>query len=197
MNRKINYANLLSIARIAIVPIFLWTLYGGSTKNEMFLKVWALLLFGLICITDFFDGIVARKFNQVTKIGEWVDLIADFIFLLSTYLVLFVISLAPFWMPAVILIKFIDYIFTSRLLKNVNEKKLFVHDLLGRIVVVLYIVVIGAILVNSLLELEILSQTLLVGIFWFLLFFSLTSSAYRIILALKREKMLKTQVFMD
>jgi phosphatidylglycerophosphate synthase len=163
----------------------------------MFLKVWALLLFGLICITDFFDGIVARKFNQVTKIGEWVDLIADFIFLLSTYLVLFVISLAPFWMPAVILIKFIDYIFTSRLLKNVNEKKLFVHDLLGRIVVVLYIVVIGAILVNSLLELEILSQTLLVGIFWFLLFFSLTSSAYRIILALKREKMLKTQVFMD
>ncbi|HID92872.1 MAG TPA: hypothetical protein EYP60_02135 [bacterium (Candidatus Stahlbacteria)] len=197
MNNIINYANVLSIVRIAFVPIFLVTLFGGFTTNEMLLRVCALLLFGLICGTDFVDGIVARKFNQVSKLGEWLDLIADFIFLLATYLLLFVMGVAPVWMTVVILLKFIDYIITSRFLKDVNEEKSFVHDLLGRIVVVLYTFVIGAILVNSLLIFKVLTETLLQGIFWFLLVLSLISSVYRIILVLTRERVLETGVSMD
>lgn len=190
MGKITNSANLMSILRIGFVPVFLAVLFQGFTTNNMFLRVWAILLFGLICGTDVFDGIVARKFNQTSRIGEWLDLTADLIFLLATYSLLFVVGIAPVWMIALILMKFLDYVVTSHFLKSVAPEKLFVHDLIGRAVIFLYIVTIGAILVNGLFEFELLNDKLIRGTFLFLLVFSLFSSVYRIWLVLVKRNVL-------
>lgn len=190
MGKITNSANLMSILRIGFVPVFLAVLFQGFTTNNMFLRVWAILLFGLICGTDVFDGIVARKFNQTSRIGEWLDLTADLIFLLATYSLLFVVGIAPVWMIALILMKFLDYVVTSHFLKSVAPEKLFVHDLIGRTVIFLYIVTIGAILVNGLFEFELLNDKLIRGTFLFLLVFSLFSSVYRIWLVLVKRNVL-------
>lgn len=63
--------NLISMIRIALVPVFLWLLIG---EEEVAAAGW---LFGFIAATDWVDGYLARRFNQVSKVGEFLDPLAD------------------------------------------------------------------------------------------------------------------------
>lgn len=62
--------NLVSLARLALIPLFIWLIvideYG-----------WAGVLFGFIGATDWIDGYLARRLDQVTEIGTMLDPIAD------------------------------------------------------------------------------------------------------------------------
>jgi len=68
-----NAANLLTMARIAVIPpIILFLAMGG--------EVWlwtAFALYALACVTDYFDGYLARAMNQVSALGRFLDPIAD------------------------------------------------------------------------------------------------------------------------
>ncbi len=66
-------ANKITLARIALIPFFLvFAVLGGATFDTI-----ALILFIVCSVTDFLDGYVARKFNQVTDFGKFVDPLAD------------------------------------------------------------------------------------------------------------------------
>ncbi len=76
-NKNVNAANALSASRLIFLPVlFLF----------VFLDMRISFLIGYILLgsTDFFDGKVARKFNQVTELGKSLDSIADLVFYLST-----------------------------------------------------------------------------------------------------------------
>lgn len=64
-----NAANLLTMARIAVIPpIILFLAMGG--------EVWlwtAFALYALACVTDYFDGYLARAMNQVSALGRFLD----------------------------------------------------------------------------------------------------------------------------
>jgi cardiolipin synthase len=69
----LNFANILTMSRIAAIP---------AIVGFMMLKapVWhwvALALFVLACVTDWFDGYVARRLDQVSRLGRFLDPIAD------------------------------------------------------------------------------------------------------------------------
>jgi cardiolipin synthase len=65
--------NLLTLGRIAAIPLMLATFYWDTPVTR-----WAACaLFALAGITDFFDGYLARRFNQVSAIGRFLDPIAD------------------------------------------------------------------------------------------------------------------------
>lgn len=68
-----NLPNKLTVARIALIPVFV-TLFFLPFQ---FLKFAALGVFALASLTDFLDGYIARKRNLVTDLGKFLDPIAD------------------------------------------------------------------------------------------------------------------------
>ncbi len=66
--------NLLGYFRILLIPVFAWLYLQAETPQECFT---AALVIGLSGLTDLFDGKIARKFNQVTELGKFLDPVAD------------------------------------------------------------------------------------------------------------------------
>lgn len=78
-----NLPNLLTISRIVVIPVIFLTLYIDSFLWQMFTAT----LFMLACITDYFDGYLARKRSETSAFGRLLDPIADKL-LVSSALVL-------------------------------------------------------------------------------------------------------------
>ena len=83
--------NLISIARLGCVPLFLWLLLG---RDEPLL---AGLLLAFLGATDWVDGYIARRFGQVSEIGKILDPTADRIMLLVAVLAIGVAGHVPWW----------------------------------------------------------------------------------------------------
>ncbi len=100
----LNAANLVTIGRIAITPVFLWFLLNCYQAGEPI--NWVLLLaFVAIAATDGIDGAIARKQNTVTKLGKILDPIADKILLGGAFIVLSVLTVMPWWATIAILVR--------------------------------------------------------------------------------------------
>jgi cardiolipin synthase len=75
-------ANRITVARICLIPIFVWSAwsYGSSvlhsTPSEG-LRVFATVIFSVAALTDGIDGLVARRWNQRSRLGSLLDPIAD------------------------------------------------------------------------------------------------------------------------
>ena len=72
---KMNIPNALSLARIALLPVFAGLYLNSNDQNS--LAYWAFGVLVLSGITDSLDGIIARKFNQITDLGKLLDPLAD------------------------------------------------------------------------------------------------------------------------
>ncbi|GJL55719.1 MAG: CDP-diacylglycerol--glycerol-3-phosphate 3-phosphatidyltransferase [Nitrospirales bacterium] len=70
---NLNIPNVLTSARIMLIPIFLASFSSPSTSRSLA----AAVIFGIAAVTDFFDGYLARKYGQVTTLGKLLDPIAD------------------------------------------------------------------------------------------------------------------------
>lgn len=84
LKQVFNVPNILTYSRIIIIPIFVALFYVHFTSHYLVCAV----LFILACITDLFDGAIARKYNLVTNLGKFLDPIADKV-LVMTGLILF------------------------------------------------------------------------------------------------------------
>src|SRR3989338_5453632 len=82
-----NLANNLSILRIILIPLFVTSLIYTPVHPGFFQSL-SVLLFVLACLTDAVDGYVARRFNQKTQLGSYIDPIADKLLLVSGFLAL-------------------------------------------------------------------------------------------------------------
>ena len=71
LNRVFTIPNVLSFVRLCLIPVFVWLLFGRENRGGA-----ALLLAGLGC-TDWIDGYIARRFNQVSALGKVLDPAAD------------------------------------------------------------------------------------------------------------------------
>ncbi len=69
-DRVLTIPNILSMARLVGVPLFLWLIlrpvFGGPNSDN-----WALLVLMLSGISDYLDGKLARKWNQISSLGSW------------------------------------------------------------------------------------------------------------------------------
>ncbi len=95
-----NIANKITILRILLIPVFLFVLMSNMANNFII----ALIIFIIASFTDFLDGYLARSMNLVTKLGKFLDPLADKLLvisamiafvelnLLSSYVVLIIIS---------------------------------------------------------------------------------------------------------
>lgn len=89
---KINVANTLTWIRIAAIPVVVWCFFSDIRyEGDNFARPLAGMLFGLAAITDLFDGYLARKLQQTSRFGEFLDPVADKL-MVATSLVLLVQS---------------------------------------------------------------------------------------------------------
>ncbi len=90
--------NILTIARIALLPVICLLIYAYQ-------PLFALVLYIICALTDFFDGYLARKLNAVSDFGTFLDPIADKIFVAVLMLVLVDVgTVSGYWIIPVIII---------------------------------------------------------------------------------------------
>ena len=77
-------ANVVSIFRILMIPAFMFAALAECTAGD----IWALVLFLLASVTDWVDGYIARKYNQITTFGKFLDPLADKLLVAAAILVL-------------------------------------------------------------------------------------------------------------
>ena len=88
--------NLLTIARLALTP-YLFLLMSRHDYRGL---LWP---FALVGITDVLDGFLARRFQWTSRLGAYLDPIADKFLLSGTFLVLALTSASPAWLAIVVL----------------------------------------------------------------------------------------------
>lgn len=84
---KNNLANILTVSRLLLLPVIIALFFAESVMGGF--AVWLCLAVYFICsVTDFFDGYIARKFNQISDFGTFLDPISDKIFVASILILL-------------------------------------------------------------------------------------------------------------
>lgn len=94
-----NLPTYLTLVRILLVPVLVVVLMTRVTRFEVI----GVLVFWAASITDFFDGYLARRWNQVTTLGKLLDPLADKLLIAGALLSLVELRLAPAWMVFIIL----------------------------------------------------------------------------------------------
>ncbi len=95
MTRK-DIPNIISLFRVLLVIPIVMLLY-----TELFLE--ALILFFIAGFSDALDGFLAKRYDWGTRLGSILDPIADKVLLVSTFVVLAVLGLLPFWLLMVVI----------------------------------------------------------------------------------------------
>ena len=97
---KLNIPNILTIARIIITPFFLWTILSDNLPHRFLI---ACIVFSIGAITDAVDGYLARKNNQITNFGKFLDPIADKVLTTSALLAFMSMGLCNIWIVMLVL----------------------------------------------------------------------------------------------
>lgn len=111
-----TFASKITIARICLVPVYvaLAFYYGHTVKTgqpDESLRWWALGVFVLAASSDGIDGWVARRFNQCSKFGAYIDPIADKALLLAGVITLSLVDWGapgwrlPLWFAAIVVLR--------------------------------------------------------------------------------------------
>jgi len=102
--RIANLANVLTGLRLVMVPIFLFALfYDGGHESSTRIIAWA--IFAVACLTDRFDGLLARNYGMATEFGAFVDPIADKALIGSALIGLSMLHDLPWWVTVLIMIR--------------------------------------------------------------------------------------------
>ncbi len=95
-----NIPNTLTVFRVVLVPVFVYFLL----KPDPISRIIALGVFFLASISDFFDGYLARKWNQESAFGRFLDPLADKALVISSiFAFVYLDQLIPLWMVLVII----------------------------------------------------------------------------------------------
>ena len=88
----INLPNLLTMLRIALIPVVLWLLADGTPKANF----WATIVYIGTALTDLIDGYLARKWGQISVLGKFLDPLADKLLVMATLVFLAYLGRLPF-----------------------------------------------------------------------------------------------------
>jgi cardiolipin synthase (CMP-forming) len=109
-----NLPNLLTMMRLLIVPLTIWSLISGAYMT-------AFLSFILAGLSDGLDGYIARRFNLRSELGANLDPLADKVLLVSIYVALAVLQVIPTWLALVVVTRdvlIVGGVMLSRLLNK-------------------------------------------------------------------------------
>jgi cardiolipin synthase len=121
-SRILTIPNLLSLCRLAMVPVFLVFIIVGADFA-------ALIVLAVSGVTDYLDGTIARKFQVVTRLGQLLDPAADRLFIIAALVGLCVRGIIPIWLVVIIVGRDFMLIILGIILANHGYGPLPVHHL--------------------------------------------------------------------
>ena len=106
----LNLPNALASLRILLAPLMFWIILNPEifTDNGYHITwnyYFASLLFVLASATDFFDGYIARQWNQMTMLGAILDPLADKMLTIAAFLALMMVGVASVWAIYIIIVR--------------------------------------------------------------------------------------------
>jgi cardiolipin synthase len=99
LRQAFNVPNMLSLLRLAGVPVFLWLLLGPKEDG------WALAVLVFSALTDWLDGKLARWLNQMSRLGRLLDPAADRLYILATLVAFLLREIIPWWVVVPLLVR--------------------------------------------------------------------------------------------
>ncbi|MFH1540750.1 MAG: CDP-diacylglycerol--glycerol-3-phosphate 3-phosphatidyltransferase [Elusimicrobiota bacterium] len=169
--KNLTLPNKLTIARIIAVPIFIVSVTAKNTKL-------AILIFIFCVITDFLDGLLARRCGEKTKLGAFLDPFADKFLLISAFITFATLKEIPMWIPIVVITKNIIIFFGWLLRFQLAGNSTISPTLLGKLSTVLEMIVIFFILLS-------ISEKFLIILTYVMLFLIIISTFKYIFLGIK------------
>lgn len=103
--RVVTISNILSVLRVVFVPIIGYLLHLEKTTGDERYQYCSIILFALLLATDFLDGYLARVLNQVSRLGQFIDPLADKIAALGLGLLLWYYKDFPLWLLFLMLLR--------------------------------------------------------------------------------------------
>lgn len=97
--RVLTVPNVISLARLAGVPVFLWLVLGLRSQAGDW---WAVGLLVAAGVSDWLDGKIARAWNQQSRLGELLDPVADRLYIVATVTALAFRVIIPWWLVGVL-----------------------------------------------------------------------------------------------
>ncbi|MFT4028426.1 MAG: CDP-alcohol phosphatidyltransferase family protein [Protaetiibacter sp.] len=121
-SRVVTVPNVLSSIRLLLIPLFLWLLATAEYG-------WALLVIVVSSLTDFVDGFIARRFNQISRVGQILDPTVDRLFIFSTLIGLAWQGFLPWWLVIAIVLRDVGILVLGPVLASHGYGPLPVHHL--------------------------------------------------------------------
>ncbi len=152
MQKKIvNVPNILAFIRLLLAPIMFMLLVNQdapifSEIHPSWLNYFAGFIFVIASVTDFFDGYIARTFNQITIVGQILDPLADKMLTLAGFLGLMGQNIASPW--AIYLILTRELFITGLRVSAISEGIDISASIFGKIKTVVQMIAIGFLLMR-------------------------------------------------
>lgn len=121
-DRVFTIPNVLSFSRLLLVPVFLVFLVQGQDAA-------ALIVLVISSVSDFLDGYIARRFNQMSRLGQLLDPAADRLYIFAAIIGLAWRDLVPWWLVALIVGRDVFLLLLGVVLANYGFGPLPVHQL--------------------------------------------------------------------
>lgn len=90
-DRVVTIPNALSVLRLLGVPLFLWLVLVREADT------WAIVVLAASGFTDYLDGKLARKWHQISRVGQLLDPLADRLYIFTTIIALTLREIIPLW----------------------------------------------------------------------------------------------------
>ena len=138
-----NLANKITILRILMIPLFLFFLLKPFPYHMIF----AAITFLLAAVTDSLDGYIARKRNQITNFGKFVDPLADKLLVVSALVCLVEMGKVPALAAIIIISR--EFVITGFRLLAVTEGKVIAASWWGKLKTVTQIIAVMALILDN------------------------------------------------
>ena len=143
MQRRIwTVPNQITLLRLGFLPFFLILISYEEYR-------WALLILVAAALSDGIDGLLARKLNQKSALGAYLDPIADKLLLSSSFVILAMKREIPWWMTIIVLSRDILILIVGAVIILISGYRPFPPSLLGKAttmfqIILVFVVILGA-----------------------------------------------------
>lgn len=142
LKRIPNLANRITFARILFIPLFIFCLLVDFDNNQYF----AALIFAILSFSDLIDGYIARKHNDITKLGALLDPLADKL-LIGAALIFLIGRGIEAWMAYVIIAR--EFIITGVRMLALMQDKVISAKFSGKLKMMVQVVAILAVILSA------------------------------------------------
>lgn len=149
--KALNFPTTLTLFRILLVAPVMINVFIDTPAA----RITTIVCFVVASATDFADGWLARKNKQVTKLGKFLDPLADKMLVNLTFLALVTLKLMPVWMFAIILIR--DFAVDGLRMMAAGAKITIAASRLGKLKTLVQMIVVVLILANTMIQNHIFS----------------------------------------